>query len=249
MGTVDLSRKTGFHPATVNRTLQILARHRFLFQNRETRKFSLGPSLLALGEAAIESLSDNLLNKAKPYLNELCEKLRETIVLEVISGEHAIAAYVAQGKQTLGIRANIGSRMPIHAAAGAKAIIAFSSKEIQDKVLNKNLPRFTDNTITEPSVLRRHFDKIRKQGVSFCKEEIDMNVNAIGVPILNHKNKPEAALAVVGPLTRIKCHVDTPMVTELRTTASMITDQLFHLEPLGDKKTIVIRSSGPANRT
>ena len=54
MGTVDLSRKTGFHIATVNRILQILARNRFLSQNPLTRKFNLGPSVFALGEAAID---------------------------------------------------------------------------------------------------------------------------------------------------------------------------------------------------
>jgi DNA-binding IclR family transcriptional regulator len=137
MGTVDLSRKTGFHIATVNRILRILARNRFLFQNPLSRKFNLGPSVFALGEAAIESLNDNLLHKALPYLNELCEKVRETVILEVISGENGIVVYAAQGKQTIGIRANIGSRLPTHAAAGAKAIIAFSSPETVDAFLKK----------------------------------------------------------------------------------------------------------------
>ena len=102
MGTVDLSRKTGFHIATVNRILQILARNRFLSQNPLTRKFNLGPSVFALGEAAIESLSDNLLHKALPHLNELCERVRETVVLELISGAGSIVAYVAQGSRPWG---------------------------------------------------------------------------------------------------------------------------------------------------
>ncbi len=231
MGTVDLSRKTGFHIATVNRILQTLARNRFLSQNPLTRKFSLGPSVFDLGEAAIESLSDNLLHKVLPYLNELCERVRETVVLELISGASGIVAYVVQGKQTLGIRAHIGGRLPTHAAAGAKAIIAFSSPEMRESVLSKNLRRVTDNTITDPAQLRRHLEKIRKQGVSFCEEEIDMGVNAIGIPLFNHKHQPEAAIVVVGPSTRVKCHVKSPMVAELRKTASMIAVQLFHQRP------------------
>ncbi len=227
-GTVDLSRQTGFHPATVNRILQILARNRFLYQNPLTRKFNLGPSMFALGETAIESLNDNLLHKALPYLNELCERVRETVVLEVMSGGSALAAYVAQGKQTLGIRANIGGRLPMHAAAGAKAIIAFSSQEIQESLLNRSLRRFTDKTITDPATLRRHLEKIRKRGVSFCEEEADVGVNAIGVPVFDHKNKPVAAVVVVGPSTRVKCNVESPVVAELRKTASTITAQLFH---------------------
>jgi IclR family acetate operon transcriptional repressor len=233
MGTVDLARKTGFHTATVSRILRILARNSFLYPNPLTRKFNLGSSVFALGEAAIESLSDNLLHKALPYLNELCERVRETVVLELISGASSIVAYVAQGKQTLGIRANIGGRLPTHAAAGAKAIIAFSSQEIRENFLNKSLRRFTGNTITDPAELRRQFEKIRKQGVSFCEEEIDIGVNAVGVPIFNHKNKPEAAIVVVGPSTRVKCNVKSPMVAELRKTASTIAAQLFHQKSIG----------------
>ncbi|HUL20463.1 MAG TPA: IclR family transcriptional regulator [Thermodesulfobacteriota bacterium] len=233
MGTVDLSRKTGFHIATVNRILRILARNRFLFQNPLTRKFNLGPSVFALGEAAIESLNDNLLHKALPYLNELCEKVRETVVLEVISGESGIVAYVAQGKQTIGIRANIGSRLPTHAAAGAKAIIAFSSEERAGNFFKKNLRRFTPKTITDPEKLRRHLQKIRRQGVSFCQEEIDVGVNAIGVPIFNHKHQPVAAIVVVGPSQRVRCNAKSPMVAEIHKTASMIAVQLFHRESSG----------------
>ena len=228
MGTVDLARKTGFHTATVNRILRILAQNSFLYQNPLTRKFNLGSSVFALGEAAIESLSDNLLHKALPYLNELCERVRETVVLELISGESGIVAYVAQGKQTLGIRANIGSRLPTHAAAGAKAIIAFSTPKMTENFLKKNLRRFTHKTITDPDKLRGHLQKIRKQGVSFCREEIDLGVNAVGVPIFNHKNKPEAAVVVVGPSQRVKCNVKSPMVAEIHKTASAIAAQLFH---------------------
>jgi len=231
MGTVDLSRRTGFHIATVNRILRILARNRFLSQNPLTRKFNLGPSVFALGEAAVESLSDNLLHRALPYLNELCERVRETVVLEVMSGGSAVAAYVARGKQTLGIRANIGGRLPTHAAAGAKAILAFSTGETMENFLRKNLRRFTNKTITDPERLRSHLQKIRKRGVSFCEEEIDEGVNAIAVPILDHKNKPKAAIVVVGPSQRIKCNVKSPLVAELRKTASLIAVQLFHPQP------------------
>ena len=57
MGTVALSQKTGFHTATVNRILQNLTRKRFIQQNPLTRKFSPGPSIVSLGQVAIESLS------------------------------------------------------------------------------------------------------------------------------------------------------------------------------------------------
>ena len=223
MGTVDLSRKTGFHIATVNRILRILARNHFLYQNPLSRKFNLGPSVFALGEAAIESLTDNLLPKALPYVSELCEKVRETVVLEVISGEIDTIVYVAQGKQTLGIRASIGSRMPTHAAAGAKAIIAFSSPKTIDAFLKKKMQRFTKNTITDPRKLKLEIEKIRKEGVAFTREEMDIGVHAIGAPILNYRNQPVGAVVIVGPCSRIKCNKRSPLVSVLKETVSAIS--------------------------
>ena len=55
MGNVELSEKTGFHIATVNRTLKILSKKKFLQQNPKTRKFTLGPAIMALGESFINA--------------------------------------------------------------------------------------------------------------------------------------------------------------------------------------------------
>ena len=234
MRTLEISRKTGFHTATVNRTLQVLTRKRFLQQNPLTRKFTLGPSILSLGQATMESLSDGLVRVAMPHLGELSEKLGETVVLEVISGTSGTIAYVVQGKRALNIRASIGWRVPTHAAAGAKAIIAFSETEIIDGFAKKKLRRFTKNTITDPEKLRRHLEEVQRKGVAFTREEIDAGINAIGVPILNHENRPVAAVVIVGPSLRIRCDLKSPIVAEIRKTASNIPAQLFHSGSMGD---------------
>ena len=87
MGTVELSQKLGFHPATVSRILQILRKKGFLQNNKRTRKFTLGPSAFELGKTIFRSVNPNLLNIAMPYLVDLCEEVGETVVLETISGK------------------------------------------------------------------------------------------------------------------------------------------------------------------
>ena len=227
MGTVQLSEKTGFHIATVNRTLKILAKKRFLQQHPETRKFTLGPAILALVESFLNSLHENLLPTALPHLNELRDKVRETVVMEVISGMSGIISYVAEGKKALNIRAAIGARTPTHAAAGAKAILAFSEKETIEKFLKKKMRRFTETTITDPKKLKTQLQKIRRDGVAFAREEIDEGINAIGAPILNHEGRPMAAVVLVGPSSRVKCDVNSSLVHEVKRTASQIAANLF----------------------
>jgi len=235
MGTVELRQKTGFHTATVNRTLQILTRKRFLHQNPLTRKFTLGPAIFALGEAVLESVRGSLLHIAVPHLRELCDNVRETVVLEVISGVSGVIAYVVQGNQILNIRVEVGVRIPTHAAAGTKAMIAFSEQESIERFLKKKLRGYTKKTITDPQKLRNQLEKIRKDGVAFTKEEINLGVNAIGVPIFNHENRPIAAVVVVGPSSRVKCNKKSPIVPELKKAASKIASNLFHPESIAEE--------------
>ena len=230
MGTVELSGKTGFHVATVNRTLKILSQKKFLQRNPKTRKFTLGPAIMALGEAFINSLNENMLPVALPHLQALCDKVRETVVLEVVSGMSGIIAYVAEGKQALNIRASLGGKTPTHAAAGAKAILAFSEDETIEEFLQKRMRRYTRKTITDPKKLRTHLEKIKKDGVSFTQEEIDEGINAIGAPILDHEDRPMAAVVIVGPSSRVKCDINSPLVHELKKTASQISANFFHVD-------------------
>ena len=231
MGTVTLSQKLDFHPATVNRILKELTRNGFLHRNSLTRKFTLGPAIVNLGSTITKSLRSNLVIIAKPYIDDLRNTLRETTALEVLSGSSTVVAYVAEGPPPLPLAASIGDRLPM-AAAGAKAILAFSPPNISHKLLNEKIPHLTHKTITDPKKLQRQLEEIRRQGFSFDNEEIEVGINAIASPVFNHEGKPVAALVVAGPAQRITMNSESSIVTHLKDRASKISDQLFYSKSL-----------------
>ncbi|OGP54431.1 MAG: hypothetical protein A2Y65_09615 [Deltaproteobacteria bacterium RBG_13_52_11] len=228
MGTVEISKKLGFHKATVSRILLILMRYGFLQQNPQTKKFMLGPSITNLGWTVNQFLNTNLVYIAKSYIDDLRSTLKETIVFEVLVGNSTVMAYIAEGPQQVRIAGTIGDRLPIHAAAGAKAILAFSPPEVRDSLLNGQMPRFTPNTITDPKMFQRQLQDIRRQGFSFDNEEIDIGINAVGAPIFNYKEKPVAAVVVAGPSPRVTWDNDSPIVSPLKDTATKISAQLHY---------------------
>ena len=229
LGTVEISKKLGFHKATVSRILLILYKYDFLQQNPQTKKFMLGPSITNLGWASNHFLNTNLVHIAKPYIDELRNILKETIVLEALAGKTTIMAYIAEGPQRVRIAGTIGDRIPIHAAAGAKAILAFSPPEVRDSFINDGaMPRYTPNTITDPEIFQRQLEDIRRQGFSFDNEEIDIGINAVGAPIFNYEEKPVAAVVVAGPSPRVTWDSDSPIVARLKETAAQISAQLHY---------------------
>jgi IclR family acetate operon transcriptional repressor len=228
MGTIEISQKLGLHKATVSRILRNLSRHGFLAQNSQTKKFVLGPSVMDLARAITLSLRTNLVLIAKPFIEDLRDRLKETVVLEVLSGETTFMAYIAEGPRLVRLAGTIGDRLPNHAAAGAKAILAFSPPESLDALLGAKLNRFTKYTITDPAMLRRQLEGIRQQGVAFDHEEIDEGTSALGAPIFNHQETPVAAVVVAGPSQRITQNSGSRTVALLKATAAKISAQLYY---------------------
>ncbi|NIO06109.1 MAG: helix-turn-helix domain-containing protein [Proteobacteria bacterium] len=228
MGTIEISQKLGFHKATVSRILRTLTRHGFVIRNSQTKKFVLGPSVTDLARAVKQSLKTNLVQIAKPFIDDLRDTLKETVVLEVLAGESTFMAYIAEGPRLVRLAGSIGDRLPIHAAAGAKAILAFSPPELRNSLLDVKLHRFTNRTITDPLMLRGQLKEIKIQGVAFDHEEIDDGTSALGAPIFNHEEIPVAAVVVAGPSQRITWKSDTGMVSALKETTAKISAQLHY---------------------
>jgi IclR family KDG regulon transcriptional repressor len=226
LGTGEISRMLGLHKATASRILRTLADKGFLQQDPDTRKFSLGPAASDIGRAYNSGLDSNLVQLSKPNIDELRGALGETVVLEVLSGSGTVMAYVAEGPQRVRIAGTVGDRLPVHAAAGAKAILAFSPPDTVEKFISGELPRFTPKTITNPAAYRRELARVRRSGYSTDEEEIDTGINAVGVPVFNQEGNPVAAVVVAGPAQRIRAKAGSETVLKAMKTAAAISQRL-----------------------
>jgi IclR family transcriptional regulator, KDG regulon repressor len=122
MGTVEVSEKVGLHRSTVTRLLQTLTHHGFLQQNSKSKKYSLGRAASEIGRAVTQFLDSNLISIAQPYIDALRDSIGEGVALEVFSGNSTVLAYSARGPCLVQVSFRIGERLPVHVAAGAKAI-------------------------------------------------------------------------------------------------------------------------------
>ncbi|MBW1766668.1 MAG: IclR family transcriptional regulator [Deltaproteobacteria bacterium] len=228
MGTVELSENLGIHMSTVSRLLNVMTYYRLVQQNPGTKKYSLGKLAADMGRAVNESLSISLVDIARPFLEGLRNRVGESVALEVLSGDSVILASELKGPPPVSVSFNIGDRVPFHVAAGAKAILAFCPTEMVDRLINGKLARFTPNTITKPTVLKKQLEEIRQKGVAFDKGERNVDVYSIGAPIFNFENKPVAAIAVAILSHKIESILEAGVVSMLKDTSSKISSQLFY---------------------
>jgi DNA-binding IclR family transcriptional regulator len=235
LGTVEVSKILGYNKATVSRTLLLLTQHGFLEQNPSNKKFKLGPAILSLGLVLSRSLKADLVHIAKPHMDALRDQYQESVVLEVLSTKHVVIAYISEGPKRIRLAGEIGDLLPVHAASGSKAILAYSTPEVRNNLLGQELNRFTPNTITDLDTLMGQFEEIREKGVAFDIGENDIDMNAIGAPILNIEERPVAAIVVAGFSRNIDISEDSEIVRAVKKTALTISQQLYYTRKKSSK--------------
>ena len=226
MGTVEIAKSFSMNRSTVSRMLNVLRRQGFVRQNLESKKYSLGPQVYSLAIAYSRSFESLLTQIAKPYLDQLRLDLQQTVVLEIPVGDCVMVIYVTEGLGPIKISAQVGDRHCYHSSAGGKCILAFSSQEVIDTILNSELQSFTPKTITDPKELGKELDAIRARCLAFDDEGNNPGISAFAVPVLDKEGRPVAAIVTAGPSSQMVWEQRKLFVKELQDAAENICQQL-----------------------
>jgi 3-dehydroquinate synthetase/DNA-binding IclR family transcriptional regulator len=223
----ELANRLDTNKATMGRVLTTLNKNGFLEQDPKTRDYRFGPAMVEMARAVYRSLDGTVTAVAASFANALRNKVGERIHLEVISGNNFYLSYVADTDEPIGLKIEVGDKVMPHAHAGAKAIIAFSQPDVIDYWLAQDLIPYTKNSVTDPDHLRKIYEEIRETGIAYDFGGYLEEVNAIGVPIFNHKNDPVAAILIVVPSYRMnKNGWSNDYIIELKEAANAISSQL-----------------------
>ena len=87
-------------------------------------------------------------------------------------------------------------RLPAHATALGKALLAFSPAEVLDRIIANGLERYTPYTLTDPEKLRRCLATTRRTRVAFVRWEFQQGNSAVAVPVFGADGAVVAALEV-----------------------------------------------------
>ncbi len=110
-----------------------------------------------------------------------------------------VADHIPSAK-ALRFDAGIGARVPIHASAMGKMLLATADDLAVEVAALGPLQRFTERTLTDPAALLDELRVIRSRGWSLNDGERDSGVRAVAVAI---PGASAAAMAVQGPEVRL----------------------------------------------
>ena len=227
LSTLELAGKMGMHRSTASRLLRVLQERGFLARNDDNKKYSLGPAISELAKSLNGSLNGRLVRVATPFLEALRNRIGQTVVLEQLSTDYTVITLVAEGPGPVFIKGTVGDRKPLHAAAGGKAILAYSPPEFIERILSKPLLSYNPNTITDPEQLRIQLAEINRRGFAFDREEVNLGIAAFGVPVMGSDSKPLAAVVVAGEARRVNWRERKAFVSSMLAAAKQVSDRLI----------------------
>jgi IclR family KDG regulon transcriptional repressor len=198
VGVRELGQAIGLSKSSVHRILQTLRARGFVRWNPDNARYSLGMRAFEVGCGILRSMEAHAV--AKPYLEQLVSQLGETAFLGVVDDSELVYIDKIDGRRSVRMYADIGSRRPLHSTAIGKALLAHLERTESDRIISaRPLAKFTKNTIVDPEALRQELEKVRRQGYAEDNEETEEGLYCAGAPLFNYSGRPVASISVAVP--------------------------------------------------
>ena len=202
LGINDLSQVLALAPSTTHRILQTLCAQGYVYQDLDTRRYGIGPSLLEITRYI--SLRYDLIRRAHPYLQELMELSGETANLAELHGTSIIYLSQVESPSMVRMFTNPGAAVPLYCTGVGKVFLADMHDDQVQQIIGKvRLKQFTPNTICDVDQLLKELEQIRIQRFAIDNEEREAGVRCLASGVRSKPGTVIAALSISGPSSRI----------------------------------------------
>lgn len=220
-GVTDLSRQLDLPKSNIHRTLQALQAAGYV-RAHEGGTYSCSLKLFELGLAIADRVDVG--TAAQPAMDELSEATRETVHLALLDELEVIYLRKIESPEPVRAYSRVGGRAPAYCVASGKALLARVPSTALDR-LPTPLPTYTPQTVTDVEALSVELDAVRDRGYAVNRGEWRAEVGGVAAVVLGPGGRPEAALGISGPLTRIEPglekHVDAVLAAARDASVAM----------------------------
>jgi DNA-binding IclR family transcriptional regulator len=200
LGVTEVADRIGVAKPTAHALLRTLEAEQVVSQDRTTGKYRLGPALLELGNAYLDT--HELRSRSIVWADNLATRTNEAVWVGVLSGDHVLVVHHAFRPEGAVQILEVGAALPWHACALGKAIVAHVSPDQRHGLLMLDHPVLTGSTITERKALVQAMDAVHKTGYAVEDGEAAIGDAGIAAPVFD-RDGVVGAIGVVGPVERL----------------------------------------------
>ncbi|VFA90649.1 Pectin degradation repressor protein kdgR [Nocardia farcinica] len=188
----DLAEFAGLPLPTAHRLVGELVEWGALERDEQGR-YTVGLRLWTVAQNAGRHLRDT----ARPYLQDLFSLTHETAHIAIRDGDEALYIDRIYGSTRVPRASRVGGRLPLHATAVGKVLLAYEDDWVREAYLANRLEAATRHTHVHPARLAAELRKVREDGYAVTQEEVREGSCSIAVPV--RLDPHPAAIGIVLP--------------------------------------------------
>lgn len=211
-----IARRVGLPKSTVHLALQTMRDLGFVEQDPDSDRYVLGLAASQLGAVALDQ--SRLVAAMAPAMDELAQRSKEAVSLGIQTDREVMFVKRVETLHVLRTSIREGSRMPLHASASGKCLLAgMPDEQIDELYPTDPLPESASRTIRTRAELMREVEDVRTRGYATnCDEFLD-GVSGAAVPVRLGR-RTVASLSLAGPTGRVTAE---DWVDDLRAIAQL----------------------------
>jgi IclR family acetate operon transcriptional repressor len=187
--------------STVHLLLQTLREHGMVDYDPATSTYGVGLRVFELGATAIEQGGFGA--RLVGPMEELARRCNESVSLGVLNAGSVLIVQRIESPEILRADIRPGTRMPLHASASGKALLATMTDPEIDRLLPESpLPASVRMTHRHRVGLLAEIRLIRERGYAKQEEEFVEGISAVATPVFAAGGRALAALSIAGPSSR-----------------------------------------------
>lgn len=191
----DLARRAGLPTSTALRLTRRLVDLGAL--ERRGNEYVIGVRLWEIASLAPRGMG--LREAAMPVMGDLAEATQQHVLLAVREGKEAVLVERLSGRAAIPVLYRIGGRLPLHSTGVGLVLLAFSSPEFQESLLDEPLIHLPERVPVDRPALRRRLAAVRQEEVAVVHRNEPEPLVAVAAPILGEDDEVVAALSVIVP--------------------------------------------------
>nr|WP_092070010.1 IclR family transcriptional regulator [Dendrosporobacter quercicolus]NSL48093.1 IclR family transcriptional regulator [Dendrosporobacter quercicolus DSM 1736]SDM05061.1 transcriptional regulator, IclR family [Dendrosporobacter quercicolus] len=208
--------------------LQELLSQDYIQFDADRRVYSPGLRLVQMSASCINNT--NLSKEIWQGIKKLSEDLGETTHAAVLDGRFIVYIAKCQGTKDVSIVTTVGFRVPAHATAIGKMLLSsLNEAELEHRLGNTALERYTDNTLTAPDQLMAAIRQAAVEGYAIDQQEIISGGVCVAAPVYDQNNKMIVAISVTMPAVRATESFLEECIRQVKQVADTVSRRLGKL--------------------
>jgi len=189
----EVSRLTDISRATARRILLTFSALGHI--GTDGRVFYLTPKVLDLGWNYFASLGVD--DVARPIMEKLVAEVDESCSMSTLDLPDVVYVARVHTRRIMTIGGRVGSRLPAHATAAGRVMLAgLPGPELDAYLATDPLHRHTPRTVVDPNAFGQEIAQIRRRGWALIDQELETGLRAVAAPVTGRDDRVIAALSL-----------------------------------------------------